>query len=146
MNDTGLRKGKTLVIKESNSELIDTKNTKVKLKKTITNVNPIKIKKNMNKRQNSMMLTNEDRYDFKSQDISNYDTNLDYKFGGRKDAKGNAIIKGKYKKHHITFKDFSGRHALVDFVNIPKFKDDNGEMGGSHKKDEESVSCACLIF
>lgn len=68
----------------------------------------------------------------------------------RKDFKGNPIIKGKGKKHHITFKDFTGRVGLVEFVNIPKIKEEDyeEEEGNPKKKksNEEVVSCTCLIF
>lgn len=71
----------------------------------------------------------------------------------RKDYKGNQIIKGKNKKHHISFKDFTGRHSLIEVVNIEKIKENDDVEHDKVKSqaeisnnNDEVVSCTCLIF
>jgi hypothetical protein len=59
----------------------------------------------------------------------------------RKDFKGNIISKGYGKKQHITFRDYTGRISLVDYVNIQSFK-----IPSEEKKEKEDTSCACSIF
>jgi hypothetical protein len=68
----------------------------------------------------------------------------------RRDFRGNCIMKGKGKKHHITFRDYTGRIGLVDFVEIEMFKnvefEEDSKLCKKSEKDNENTSCTCVIF
>lgn len=63
----------------------------------------------------------------------------------RKDYRGNIISKGKFKQHHISFRDLLNKKVgLCDYVNIPKNK--ISEKNTSKLKDNDNTSCTCSIF
>jgi hypothetical protein len=69
----------------------------------------------------------------------------------RKDSKGNKIIRGKDKKHHITFRDYISKKGLVDYVNVTSFKQLNMLSTIEHNKlnsqnMNDNQSCTCLLI
>jgi hypothetical protein len=61
----------------------------------------------------------------------------------RKDFKGIPITRGKNKKQHITFRDYTGKVNLVDYVDIQSFKN---LPEPRKRKDDDNTSCTCSIF
>jgi hypothetical protein len=61
----------------------------------------------------------------------------------RIDAFGNLITKGKGKKQKVSFKDFLTKQKLVEIMNVEKITYIDDEP---LPKENENVSCTCLIF
>ena len=70
--------------------------------------------------------------------------NLDNKLKLRKDYKGHHITKGKNKNYHITFRDFTGKFSLVDYIQIESYKKYYENM--SVKENSNLSNCTCIIY
>jgi hypothetical protein len=76
--------------------------------------------------------------------------NINIEDGVRRDAFGNLILKGKNKKHKISFLDNIKKNKnLVTYVDVKSYKNaDEYAGGGKERKNKNSkkFECRCIIF
>ena len=130
------KKYNTIRIDSNEKKIVDTNQL------SISNTIDISVKSKTIKELSTTYYKSDDNNFIK--DESSSPLNLNIKT--RKDFKGNPILKGKKKNHHISFRDVSHKKPIADYIDIQAFKIEIEDEICIDTIQNENISCSCIAF